>query len=133
MLSCRADQGWTPAGFTRVEDRESTGGVLAALTNAWASTDADVLTVLAIDLPNVRSEWLERMAGIARDEDVSVVPFHENRFEPLAAAWHRSAVAVLGEALAAGRSFQDVCAELKSQSRLHVFEPAEAVATVREC
>jgi molybdopterin-guanine dinucleotide biosynthesis protein A len=128
LLSCRREQPWLPAGFRRVEDREVTGGVLAAFSNAWEATTANVLSVLAVDVPKVSSGLLDRLAGVAREEGVSVVPFHDGRFEPLAAAWHRSAVPALREAVAAGRSLQDVGARLKSAGRLRVFEPdAEAL------
>jgi molybdopterin-guanine dinucleotide biosynthesis protein A len=124
LVSCRAEQTWTPAGFVRVEDRVSNGGVLNALVDAWTATDADVLTVLAIDLPEVKSEWLARMAGTAREEAVTVVPRHAQRFEPLVAAWHRSALPALREASREDRSLQDVCQRLMKEGRLRALEPS---------
>ena len=91
--------------------------------NAWSETSADVLSVLAIDLPEVKPEWLEQMAGIAREYAVTVVPRHAQRFEPVVAAWHRSALSSLEGASRDGRSLQDVCEKLMNDGRLRVFEP----------
>ncbi|HTO04809.1 MAG TPA: NTP transferase domain-containing protein, partial [Opitutus sp.] len=124
LLSCRAEQPWTPTGFARIEDPVSDGGVLNALINAWSATNAEVLSVLAIDLPDVKSEWLARMAGIARENVVTVVPFHAHRFDPLVAAWHRSALPALESASRDGRSLQEVCEKLMNEGRLRAFEPS---------
>lgn len=123
LLSCRADQPWSPEGFVRVEDRDTEGGVVGAIANAWTATDTDVLTVLAIDLPRVKTGLLQRIADMAREEQKSVVPLHENRFEPLVAAWHRSALPALQQAAVGNVSLQDVCARLRDEGRLRVYEP----------
>ena len=47
LLSCRPEQTWTPSGFVRVEDRETEGGVLAALADVWSAAEAEVLSVHA--------------------------------------------------------------------------------------
>jgi molybdopterin-guanine dinucleotide biosynthesis protein A len=121
LLSLRAEQTWTPSGFVRIEDRETGAGPLGALVQAFTATDADVLTTLAIDLPLVTSELLERMTGRARDAAVSVVPWRNGRFEPLAAAWHRSALMALRAGLERSASFQETCAGLIAEGRLAVF------------
>jgi molybdopterin-guanine dinucleotide biosynthesis protein A len=121
LLACRTDQTWVPAGYVRVEDRESNGGVLGAVVHAWSATDVDVLTVFAIDVPKVQPELLQRMAGMAREEGISIVPWHGERFEPLVAAWHRSAVPRLRQALAEGSSLQEVCVGLRTDGRLRAF------------
>ncbi len=123
LLSCRADQTWSPAGFMRVEDRDDHGGVLSAIVEAWSATDAQVLTILAVDLPLVSAEFLDRLAGIAREGGVSVVPKSGDRFEPLAAAWHRSSIPALQRALVTESSLQGVCATLQQEGRLRAFEP----------
>lgn len=123
LLSCRADQPWRPEGFVRVEDRDPEGGVVGAMAHAWTATDTDVLMVLAIDLPRVDPGLLQRIAGIAREEQRSVVPLHQNRFEPLVAAWHRSALPALQRAALGNVSLQDVCARLRDEGRLGVYEP----------
>ncbi|MEO6001648.1 MAG: molybdenum cofactor guanylyltransferase [Opitutus sp.] len=118
LLSCRSEQSWTPRSFERVEDRSMGAGVVGALTEAFSATDAEVLSVLAIDLPLVSASFLERLSGRARDAGQTVVPWHLGRFEPFAAAWHRSSVPGLERALRAGRSLQDTCAELANEGKL---------------
>jgi molybdopterin-guanine dinucleotide biosynthesis protein A len=121
VLSCRHDQPWTPAGFTRIEDRAD-AGALGAFVEAFASTATPVVSVLAVDLPLVTPELLEKITGAARENGVSVVPFHDGLFEPFAAAWHRSALPALQTALASGQSLQQVCAALVRTGELRPHE-----------
>ena len=94
-------------------------GPLAALANIWMGSPAEVLLVLAIDLPFVPTDRLRTMAGLARQEGRSVMPHRNGRFEPLAAAWHRSCLPTMQHTLAAGqRSFQPLCADLLAAGRL---------------
>jgi molybdopterin-guanine dinucleotide biosynthesis protein A len=128
LLSCRADQTWDPAGFTRIEDRDDQDGAVGALVGAIESADTPVVTVLAVDLPLMPADWLGALTGRARENGVSVVPVQDGRFEPLAAAWHCSALPALEAALAANRSLQSACAALQAEGRLqpHVISAEEA-------
>ena len=119
FLSCRADQPWTPVKFTRLEDRVAEGGALGAFVEALTTIAADMTLVLAIDLPLVQAPWLEALAVRAIGTGLSVVPVRGNRFEPFAAAWHRSALPGLRETLAQNRSLQDACVELGKKMLLH--------------
>lgn len=122
FLSCRAGQPWTPRDFTRLEDRALDGGALEAFVEALAATDSAVTLVLAIDLPLVKSEWLAAMAVRAHAEEISVVPVRDGRFEPFAAAWHRTALPQLRDALARSDSLQAACAALRAAKFLHALE-----------
>jgi molybdopterin-guanine dinucleotide biosynthesis protein A len=122
MLSCRSDQSWSPRGFLRVEDSIPNGGVPSALWQGWTQTEADVLTVLAIDLPLARAEWLESLTIMARETQRSVVAWRDGHFEPLAAAWHRSSLPRLRAAIDQGGSLQSVCDALNAEGALHVWE-----------
>lgn len=128
LVACRPDQPWTPVGFLRCEDRDPDGGAFGALVGGFAATDRPVLTVLAVDLPLVSSALLERMTGLSREHGVSIVPRHENRFHPFAAAWHRSALPMLRDALRDDRSLQDACAALEASGLLqaHALTADEA-------
>ncbi len=128
LLACRRDQTWTPNGFVRIEDRVGQGGALQAFVDAFTATPAPVVTALAVDLPLVTADLLEKFAGAAREAGVSVVPMHDGLFEPFAAAWHRSALPELQAASAAGRSLQSVCAALHAAGRLqpHALTAEEA-------
>jgi molybdopterin-guanine dinucleotide biosynthesis protein A len=130
LFSCRADQTWTPEGFQRVEDVGLDQGVVGALVEAWRVTNAHVMTVLAVDVPYVTPELLNRWSGVARDGEISVVPKRGEHFEPLVAAWHRSARDELEAALVAGASLQHVCAQLQQQGRLVEAELTAAEASL---
>lgn len=119
--SCRPGQRETPAGFLRLEDAAD-GGALAALVGALQGNATPVLAVLAIDLPLVTPEFLERVTGLARETGKSVVPFNAGRFEPFAAAWHKSALPVLEANLQAGRPLQEACARLRDAGLLHALD-----------
>jgi len=119
ILACRSDQRHDLPDFRRVADAQPGAGPLAALANIWMGSPAEVLLVLAIDLPFVPTDRLRTMAGLARQEGRSVMPHRNGRFEPLAAAWHRSCLPTMQHTLAAGqRSFQPLCADLLAAGRL---------------
>ncbi len=118
LLACRPDQPWTPAGFRRIEDSGAAIGAVGALVNGLAVANRPVLTVLAVDLPLIAADLLGRIADLSRMAGVSVVPLHENGFEPFAAAWHRSALPVLQAVLGEGRPLQEACAILKARGLL---------------
>lgn len=128
LLSCRSDQPWIPAGFRRVEDRASDGGVMEALVTAWNATTARVLVVLAVDVPLVTADFLDRLSAEARDSEMSVVPRVGDRFEPLVAAWHQSARDALAEGVRRGESLQEVCGRMHREGSLRVINltPDEA-------
>lgn len=128
FLSCRFGQPWTPPNFQRVEDRTADGGALAALVEALAAVDGAVTLVLAIDLPLVSAAWLRALAAQAVASGASIVPVHDGIFEPLAAAWHRSALSALRDALAQNESLQKVCRTLREKNLLQpvALSPDEA-------
>lgn len=123
FLSCRPEQAWTPRDFSRLEDRASDGGVLAAFVEALTTVSAstDVVLVLAVDLPLVPARWLAELATRAGAERLSVVPLHDGGFEPFAAAWHRSALPMLRASLGRNQSLQQTCVELQNKNMLHAL------------
>lgn len=125
-LACRREQRWTPRGFIRIEDEDAHGGALAALVGAGEKIEATVLVVLAVDLPLVPVDLLIKLTRAASEAGMSVVPVRAGRFEPLAAAWHRSAWPALRAALAAGQPLQQVCAALQAAGRLRPHALARA-------
>jgi molybdopterin-guanine dinucleotide biosynthesis protein A len=118
LLASRPEQPWTPPRFQRLEDRTADGGALQAFADALAHAPARVVTVLAVDLPLIPPAFLERLTGRAREQECSVVPAHHGRFEPFAAAWHRSALPALRIGLASGQSLHELCAALQAQGAL---------------
>lgn len=125
-LACRAEQPWTPAGFQRIEDEPGRGGVIEALIRALASAPAPVLALLAVDLPGVPAAALEASVDRARERGLSVVPRRDGQHQPLAAAWHRSALPELQAALDHRDSLQAVCRRLVEQGLLESPEEAPA-------
>lgn len=127
LLSCRPEQSASPVGFQRVEDQSPDGGALRAFVDALNAAPTPVLAVLAVDLPLATADFLTRLTGLARDTAVSVVPQHADGYEPMAAAWHRSALPVLRAALGTGQSLQQACAILQTQNLLqpHPLTPNE--------
>ena len=102
--------------------------MVEALIRALASSPVPVLAVLAVDLPEVPAAWLESSVDRARERGVSVVPRVGGQHQPLAAAWHRSALPGLQVALGRGDSLQVVCQRLGEQGLLEEPELAPADA-----
>lgn len=116
LLSCRPDQAWRLEGFVLVLDSELDAGPAAALADAWRATTAEVLLALAVDLPRMPADYLREMALGALQQGRSVIPMLGGRYEPLAAAWHRSCLPQLIDA--AGRSLQGICSTLAKMDLL---------------
>ena len=87
------------------------GGVLTALT----STDAELLVVVACDLPWLDGETVRRVVAAASDPDVDVGVAWTDRPEPLLAAWRvRPCLAAVAQAFASGeRAVHAVLAGLR--------------------
>ncbi|MEO7598036.1 MAG: molybdenum cofactor guanylyltransferase [Opitutus sp.] len=122
FVGCRPVQTWSPTGYTRLHDPAEATGALAAVAHALSAIDTAVLTVLAIDLPLVTPDFLQKMATLARLEGISVVPRHRGLYEPVAAAWHRSSLPAIETACQHSASFQDACARLCEGGQLRAYE-----------
>jgi molybdopterin-guanine dinucleotide biosynthesis protein A len=130
LLSRRPQQASQLEGFELVMDSESDAGPAAALADAWRATNGDVLLALAVDLPRMPAEYLREMALGALQQERSVVPMLGGRYEPLAAAWHRSCL--LEFAGAAGRSLQGICATLAKMDLLTTRQVSDGEAQLFE-
>lgn len=130
LLSARDPQAGMPEGFSLVKDSEAGAGPAAALADAWREADADVLMALAVDLPRMPPDYLRDLALGAWQQERSVVPVLGGRYEPLAAAWHRSClIEFIG---AAGRSLQDICATLVKMELITVRDVSDGEAQLFE-
>lgn len=130
LLSCRADQTRQLEGFGLVVDSEINAGPAAALADAWRATTAEVLLVLAVDLPRMPADYLREMALAALQQGRSVVPLLVGCYEPLAAAWHRSCLVEFYSA--AGRSLQGICATLAKRELLSPREVSDGESQLFE-
>lgn len=127
-IACRAEQAWTPAGFVRLEDPDGPGGALEAVIRALEQAASPVVVMLAIDLPQVRAEDLAALAEAARISGLSVVPRGPGGFEPLAAAWHRSALPLLRASVPARVPLRETCVQLETAGLLRAREIAAGEA-----
>lgn len=110
LLSCRSEQARSVEGFMLVNDTQRDAGPAAALADAWRAVNSEVMLTLAVDLPRMPADYLRELALGALQQERSVVPVLAGRYEPMAAAWHRSC---LGEFLnPAGRALQHICTTL---------------------
>jgi molybdopterin-guanine dinucleotide biosynthesis protein A len=130
LLSGRAGQALALEGFILVSDSEAGAGPAAALADAWRGTHTDVLLVLAVDLPRMPADYLRSLAVAALQQERSVVPVLGGRYEPLAAAWHRSCLAEFVGA--SGRSLQDICAKLAAADLMTARQVSDGEARLFE-
>jgi molybdopterin-guanine dinucleotide biosynthesis protein A len=93
--------GLAALGIEVVADRHPGEGPLGGILTALAATDAEVVMVLACDLPSPDPASIARVVDALGDADVAA-PFHDGRHELLHAAYHRRAEPVLAAAFAAG-------------------------------
>lgn len=126
LLSGRFEQLDGLRGFGLVRDSEAGAGPAAALADAWREANSEVLLALAIDLPAMPAEYLCELAQGALQQERSVVPRRGGRYEPLAAAWHRSCLVGFGDA--ASRSLQGICATLAKMELITVREVSDGEA-----
>jgi molybdopterin-guanine dinucleotide biosynthesis protein A len=113
-------------GFTLVTDIEAGAGPAAALADTWRETNSPVLIALAIDSPRIPAEYLRELALAALQQERSIIPMLAGRYEPLAAAWHRSCVSEFFGS--AGRSLQSICGMLAKANLITVREVSDGEA-----
>lgn len=88
-----------PAGVRQIQDRIRDAGPLAGLEAALSAASADLVLVLAVDLPGMSVAFLRRMQSLA-DPGCGVVPFRDDVAEPLVAIYPRRALAEITARLA---------------------------------
>jgi molybdopterin-guanine dinucleotide biosynthesis protein A len=88
-------------GLEAVPDQHPGEGPLGGILTALAATDADVVVVLACDLPAADPAAITAVVEALGQADVAA-PWHDGRHELLHAAWHRRAERPLQAAFAAG-------------------------------
>ena len=88
-------------GLSAVPDLHPGEGPLGGILSALTATDADVVVVLACDLPAADADTIRAVALALGDADVAA-PWHDGRHELLHAAYHRRSLPVLQAAFDAG-------------------------------
>jgi molybdenum cofactor guanylyltransferase len=101
FLSARPDQAWTRTakGFTAVLHDAMPGcGPLVGLTAGLERSTDPLLAVVAIDLPEITSEWFRTLLGEAK-VGCGIVPRRGEIYEPLAAIYPREIMWLAWEGL----------------------------------
>ena len=112
ILVCgRREQVFSGDGFRLIPDRKEHLGPLSGLANALREASHDSVLILAVDMPFITTGLLGELVKMQTAfPGQGVIPIRADRFEPLAAVFPKSAVA-LAESRLAGtdRSLQGFC------------------------
>ncbi len=95
-------EGLTAVGLRAVPDLHPGEGPLGGVLTALQAVDADVVVVLACDLPDVDADVVRAVVTALGDDDDVAAPRHDDRLELLHAAYRQRAEPVLAAAFAAG-------------------------------
>ena len=118
FVSAQNDPRWRPPDIRFVRDEQPSRGPLSGISATLSQITTDHLLALAIDMPLMTDSYLRGLYEKVEHE-CGVVPLIENRAEPLAAIYPRSADVDLAEALAGSNfSLQPVIAELIAAGKL---------------
>lgn len=102
-------------------------GPLGGIERALHACAAPLLLVLAVDMPHMTAEFLQRMASRCNRE-TGVVPKLKGRLEPLAAIYPRHCHEIAFDAIAkshhAVRDFAEACRKIKAV-RIAAVRPAD--------
>ncbi|HEX8678793.1 MAG TPA: molybdenum cofactor guanylyltransferase [Chthoniobacterales bacterium] len=93
---------WNDAACTVIPDAQEDSGPLAGIVSALRRSRTPLLLALAVDLPNITSDYLERLLDLCTN-DRGVVP-RTDRFEPLVAIYPARALST-AEQLLSARSY----------------------------
>jgi len=113
FVSGRADADYSAFGCAVLHDLYLGAGPLAGVERGLAAATAPLLLVLAVDLPRMTVDFLQRLLQECRAE-TGVVPEMRRRLEPLAAIYPGRARALARERLRAGKNgMQDFAAAVE--------------------
>jgi molybdenum cofactor guanylyltransferase len=112
VISGRAGTDYSILGCPVLLDRESGFGPLAGIERALDTTEAPLLLVLAVDLPRMRADFLQKLASHC-EPLTGVVPKLGGRLEPLAAVYPKRCRFIARDCLLkfrlAARDFAHAC------------------------
>lgn len=126
FVSARAIPAWLPDDVELLLDDPPSRGPLSGLTKALAAMGTTHLVVLAVDLPFMTAEELNRSLELATG-NCGVVPILNGRVEPLAAVYPAEALADFQRRLAGSDfSLQSVVRELVVTGKVKLRPVPEA-------
>lgn len=118
FVSARTDPAWRPGDAEFVADASPSRGPLSGIAAAISRSKSDHLLVLGIDMPFMSSDYLRKLVD-RLGRGLGAVPIIDDRAEPLAAIYPRSANVDFANALA-GEDFslQPLIARLIAAGKL---------------
>jgi molybdopterin-guanine dinucleotide biosynthesis protein A len=125
-ISAQTVPPWCPAETEVITDKPPSCGPLSGVAAGLRRLQTSHLLVLAIDLPQMSSEHLRKLWGLARP-GVGVIPLNIDYFEPLCAIYPAEALDAAETALnSSDVSLQRFAQSLLRKSRAQVYElPSE--------
>jgi molybdopterin-guanine dinucleotide biosynthesis protein A len=99
FISGRADGPYHHKGYEVIADLHPEQGPLGGIEAACWRMQTPLLCVLAVDLPWMTAEFLQRLVMAAGRDGRGVVPQNREYFEPLAAVYPRAMLALVAEHL----------------------------------
>jgi molybdopterin-guanine dinucleotide biosynthesis protein A len=126
LLSARFRPAWCSPEVEVVPDEPPSRGPLSGLVAALGRSRTSHLLALAIDLPEMTAEHLQRLWQLALP-DISVIPQSEQRYEPLAAIYASKTLSTAAQLLALDKlSLQSLARELVKTKRVCVYRVSES-------
>jgi molybdopterin-guanine dinucleotide biosynthesis protein A len=123
FISGRAGVDYSAVKHPVLFDREPGSGPLGGIERALHAASSPLVLVLAVDLPDMTTAFLQKLSGRA-DRLTGAVPSLRGEFEPLAAIYPKRCHAFAFEALArsrrSARDFAAACLRERAIRTLHV-------------
>ena len=124
LISGRSKEHYGEPDVPVVMDRKKGRGPLAGLCAAFAATKASHLLVLAVDMPNVNTAFLNELLSLCRP-GTGVIPRLGSNFEPLLAVYPRRSYARAQSHLSDEHlKMQNFAEDAVADNELAVFEVA---------
>jgi molybdopterin-guanine dinucleotide biosynthesis protein A len=121
-VSARSMPSWCPPEIPVVLDKPPSLGPLSGVAAGLARLQTPHLLVLAIDMPQMTENHLQKLRGLARP-GVGIIPLHGDYFEPLCAVYPAEALTAAEEALNQGEaSLQSFAQTLLARSQAQVYD-----------
>jgi molybdopterin-guanine dinucleotide biosynthesis protein A len=126
LLSARVRPAWCPPEIEVVPDEPPSRGPLSGLVAALGRSRTSHLLALAIDLPEMTAEHLQRLWQLAVPA-ISVIPQSEQHYEPLGAIYACETQSTAAQLLALDKlSLQSLAEELVKTKRACVYHVSES-------
>ncbi len=125
-VSAREEPSWLPLDTELLLDEPPSRGPLSGLTKALEQMQTSHLVALAVDMPFMTSEQMQRLWSLAAI-GCGVLPMIGERAEPLAAIYPREVSGDFLAALASGNSsLQPLSHKLVQAGKLRVFQVSQS-------